>query len=387
MTRQVRLVRRIFRPTMMNLRTTLCLLALAAAAVAVAQPIDPAKLNTMIEALTRLGPEAVNANPKLKEALGKVLAATRGTPQFVQLVEQFKLADQNAGLLEVSAKHPADEAGVTALRLVLASNGTAALSAALTGKDVSAATKLVEALGNTGAKQLPALLLPLVSDTTRDAALRKQSVRALARTQDGAAALLKLAREDKLPADLRFTATAELNAVRWPELKAEAAKLLPLPPGQGDKALPPVAELLAMKGDAKRGAEVFSRETVGCAKCHIVNGQGVDFGPALSEIGSKLPKDALLESILDPSAGISFGFEAWSVETKVGEEFFGLIVSETGEDVSVKTVGGAVTKVKKAELARRQQSKLSIMPAGLQQTITVQELADLLEYLATLKKK
>lgn len=370
---------------MMNLRTTLCLLALAATAIA--QPIDPAKLNTMIEALTRLGPEAVNANPKLKEALGKVLAATRGTPQFVQLVEQFKLADQNAGLLEVAAKHPADEAGVTALRLVLASNGTTALSAALTGKDAVAATKLVEALGNTGAKQLPVLLLPLVTDTKRDAALRKQSVRALARTQDGAAALLKLAREDQLPADLKFTASAELNAVRWPELRAEAAKLLPLPPGQGDKALPPVAELLAMKGDARRGAEVFSRETVGCAKCHVVNGQGVDFGPALSEIGGKLPKDALLESILDPSAGISFGFEAWSVETKAGEEFFGLIVSETGEDVSVKTVGGAVTKVKKADLARRQQSKLSIMPAGLQQTMTVQELADLLEFMASLKKK
>ena len=104
-------------------------------------------------------------------------------------------------------------------------------------------------------------------------------------------------------------------------------------------------------------------------------------------IKGELPKDALLESILDPSAGISFGFEAWSVETKAGEEFFGLIVSETGEDVSVKTVGGAVTKVKKVDLARRQQSKLSIMPAGLQQTMTTQELADLLEYLTTLKKK
>ena len=385
MARQVRLGYRIFRPTMMNLCTTICLLALAAAAVA--QPIEPAKLNTMIEALTRLGPEAVNANPKLAEALVRVLAATHGTPQFVQLVEQFKVAGQNAGLLEVAAKNPADDAGVTALRIVLASGDTTALTAALTGKDTAAATKLVEALGNTGAKQLLALLIPLIPDTTRDAGVRKQCVRALARTQDGAIALLKLTREDKLPADLKFTATAELNTVRWPELKAEAAKLLPLPPGQSERALPPVAELLAMKGDAKRGAEVFSREAVGCAKCHVVNGQGVDFGPALSEIGSKLPKDALLESILDPSAGISFGFEAWSVETKAGEEVFGLIVSETGEDLSVKTVGGAVTKLKKADLARRQQSKLSIMPVGLQQTMTTQELADLLEYLTTLKKK
>ncbi len=369
----------------MNLRAAFCLLALGFAAAA--QPIEPDKLNTMIEALTRLGPEAVNANPRLKEALGKVLAATRGTAQFVPLVQQFKLTDQTAGLLEVAAKFPADEAGVTALRLVLAGGDTAAITNALSGKDTAGATKLVEALGNTGAKQLPALLLPLVSDLQRDGGLRKQAVRALARTLDGAAALLKLARGDQLPTDLRFTAGSELNAVRWPELKAEAAKLFPPPPGQGDKALPPTAELLALKGDAKRGEEVFFRETVGCGKCHVVNGKGVDFGPSLSEIGGKLPKDALLEAILDPSAGISFGFEAWSVETKAGEEFFGLLVSETGEDVSVKTVGGAVTKVKKADLARRQQSKLSIMPAGLQQTVTVQELADLLEYLAGLKKK
>ena len=369
----------------MKLFQATCLLLLALSVVA--QPIDPEKLNTMIEALTRLGPEAVNGNPKLKEALGKVLAATRGTPQFVQLVEQFKLADQNPGLIEVAVRHPSAEAGVTALRLVLASGDTAALSTVLTGKDTTAATKLVEALGNTNAKQLAGLLLPLIPDLARDASLRKQAVRALARTQDGAAGLLRLAGEDKLPADLRFTAGVELNSVRWPELKAEAAKLLPPPPGQGDKALPPAAELLALKGDARRGEEVFFRETVGCGKCHVVNGRGTDFGPALSEIGSKLPKDALLEAILDPSAGISFGFEAWTFETKSGEEVFGLIVSETGEEVSVKTVGGAVTKLKKTDVAKRQQSKLSSMPAGLQQTMTVPELADLLEYLAALKKK
>ena len=72
---------------MTQLRTLICLLA--AAVTALAQPIEPEKLNTMIEALTRLGPEQVNANPRLKEALGKVLGATRGTPRFVQLVEQI----------------------------------------------------------------------------------------------------------------------------------------------------------------------------------------------------------------------------------------------------------------------------------------------------------
>ncbi len=369
----------------MKIRIIFCLLLLAAAALA--QPIEPEKLNTMIEALTRLGPEAVNANPRLKEALGKVLAATRGTPRFVRLVEQFKVADQNAALLEAATKYPGDEAAIVALRLILVSGDSAAVSAVLSGKDTSTTAQFVEALGNTNAKQVTALVLPLVTDMARGVNIRKQAVASLALSEEGASAILKIAREGRLPADLIFFAGPALKFGRWPGEKTDVVRLFYSSPGQGDKALPPVAELLAMKGDARRGAEVFSRETVGCAKCHVVNGQGVDFGPALSEIGTKLPKDALLESILDPSAGISFGFESWTIETKSGEELFGLIVSETGEDVSVKTVGGAVTKLKKSEVAKRQQSKLSAMPAGLQQAMTTQELADLLEYLTTLKKK
>src|SRR5262249_4800754 len=147
-----------------------------------------------------------------------------------------------------------------------------------------------------------------------------------------------------------------------------------------------ISELLKMNGDLKRGGEVFRRDTIGCIKCHQVNGEGVDFGPNLSEIGPKLARDALYESILDPSAGISFGFEAWQIELKDGNEAFGLIVSETTEEIAVKAVGGIVTRYRKADVAKREQQKLSIMPAGLQQTMTTQELVDLVEYLSSLKK-
>ncbi len=372
------------RKPFMKLRFVTLLLAVSVALAA--EPIDPARLTTMIEALTRLGPEQVKANPRLSEALGRVLEATRGTAQFVQLVTQFQIKGQEAGLLEIAAKQPTEEAGVTAARLVLDSGELAGVRAVLGGTNAPVAARLVEALGNAGGKRVTDLLLPLVGDGARDVTVRKQAVRALARSQEGAAGVLALAKADKLPADVKFTATTELNAVRWPELKAQAAQILPPPQGQGTSTLPPVAELVKRVGDPKRGAEVFRRETVGCAKCHVVNGDGVDFGPALSEIGKKLGKDALYESIIDPSAGISFGFEAWQVELKNGDELFGLITSETGEDLSVKLVGGAVNRIKKAEVARRQQSKLSIMPAGLQQTMTTDELVDLIEYLVSLQK-
>ena len=372
-------------------RTWLKLSALAsllAALLAIgAEPIPPERLGTMIEALTRLSPEQVNGNPKLREALGRVLEATRGTPQFLRLAQQFQLTDQNAGLLEIAIKNPADESGVAAIRLILASQDVALLQNALNGTNAVAAQKTVEALGNTGDKKILPLLQPLVQETKRDPALRKQVVRSLAQIQEGAAGLLKLAREDALPADLKLVASMELNQVRWPALKAEAAQVLPLPQGRNAEPLPPVAELVKRPGDAAKGAAVFRRPEVGCINCHKVNNEGVDFGPALSEIGTKLGKDAIYEAILDPSAGISFGFEAWQVEFKSGDEAYGLIVSETDDEIAMKDAKAILTRYKKSDVKSRVQSKLSIMPAGLQLTMSTEDLVDLVEYLASLKKK
>ena len=120
---------------------------------------------------------------------------------------------------------------------------------------------------------------------------------------------------------------------------------------------------------------------------HQVNGRGIDFGPNLSGIGAKLGKDALVESILDPSAGISFGYEAWQIELKSGDEAFGLIASETADELAIKAQGGIITRYKKSAIAKREQQKLSIMPVGLQQTMTTQEFVDLVEYLSSLKKQ
>jgi putative heme-binding domain-containing protein len=339
-----------------------------------------------VEALMRLQGADLNANPKLKEAVLKVLEKTRGTASFVKLVQQFKLSDQNAGLLEVAIRNSASEAGVQAMRLILAGKDFDLVRSALQGTNASAAIKTAEALGHAGDQEGARLLLPIIADPKRDPALRKQAVRSLAQTAEGAAGLIRLAREEQLADDLKFTASSELNHVRWPGIKAEAAKLLPLPATQNAQPLPPVAELMKMKGDPANGAKVFSSPTTGCANCHQVKGQGTDFGPNLSEIGSKLGKDALFESILDPNAGISFGYEAWQLTLKSGDEAYGLIVSDGADEVAIKAVGGIVTRYKKSDISKREQMKLSVMPVGLQQTMTPQELVDLVEYLSSLQK-
>ena len=369
-----------------------CLYALAVATLCLASARARAadgeadKTALAVEALGRLQDVNLESNPKLKQAVEKLLEKTRGTPAFVKLVRQFKLTNQNVGLLEVALAQPAGESGIEATRMLLAGGDTGLLERTLADTNAIVAAKTAEALGNTGEKRVTTLLLPVVADGQRDLALRKQAARALARTHEGARDLLALAREGKLGDDLKFTASTDLNGARWPEIKAEAAHLLPLPPAQNSQPLPPVSELVQMKGDAANGAKVFSRPSPGCANCHIVNGQGTDLGPNLSEVGSKLGKDALFEAILDPSAGISFGYEAFNLTLKNGDEVYGLIASETAEEIVLKNIGGIITKHKKADIVSRQQSKVSIMPAGLQQGMSTQEFVDLVEYLSTLKK-
>jgi putative heme-binding domain-containing protein len=353
---------------------------------ALAQTPDTNRINVIIEALTRLTPEQVNANPRLKTALDKVLEATRGTPQFVELVKKFQRKDQNPGLLTAAIQNATNSTGVEALRLILDNGGIDLVKRSLDDTNAANAAATAQLLGNSGERQIVPLLEPLVTDAAHDIVVRKQAVRSLAQIQEGAAFLLRLAKADKLADDLKFTASTELGNVRWPQLKAEAVLTLPLPQGQNAQPLPPIIELIKMEGDSKRGAAVFRRDTVGCIKCHQVNGEGTEVGPNLSEIGTKLGKDALCESILDPSAGISFGYEAWQVELKNGDEAFGLIVNETADEISVKAQTGIVTKFRKSDISKREKQKLSIMPTGLQQAMSTQDLVDLIEYLSTLRK-
>lgn len=345
-----------------------------------------AQNSAQFEALQRLKGMDLEANPALKAAVLRVAEQSRGTPEYVALVRDFKLAGQRDGLLEAAVKLAGQSAGADAARLLLAQGEAAFLTEQLRTGHPHEAAPLAQALGQTGDRTAVPVLLAAV-ENNEDHAVRAAAIRGLAHTQDGARELLRLARAERLDERGRHTASLELAQARWPEIKAEAAKLLP-PPAAGDGApLPPVDELVKLTGDPARGAKIFRSEQVACSRCHKVGDEGVDFGPALTEIGDKLDRRALYDSILDPSAGISFGFEGWAVETRQGAELFGIIASETADELAIKDQTGIVTRVKKADVTKREPQKSSVMPAGLAQVMTKQELVDLIEYLTTLKKR
>src|SRR5438309_10361062 len=84
-----------------------------------------------VEALTRLQNVDLEQNPKLKQTVLRVLEKTRGTPDFVKLVQQFKLTGQERALLEAATRNWTNETGVDAIRLVLANGNSALLNASL----------------------------------------------------------------------------------------------------------------------------------------------------------------------------------------------------------------------------------------------------------------
>jgi putative heme-binding domain-containing protein len=335
-----------------------------------------------LEALRRLKGSDLEANPTLKALALKVLEQVRGTPAFVEVVGEFDLKDQDPALLEIALTQPDQAAGVEAVKLILRHGAVDLLRNALYGPTAGVA---VEVLGHTGDKRIVALLAPLATDETRDLRSRKQVVQALAQVQEGAAALLRLVRQGKLPADLKPTASLELNLARWPAIKTEAAQLLPLPRAGDSAPRRSIPELARMPGDPRRGAEVFSRETTACLKCHRANGQGADFGPDLSGVGAKLAKEALFEAILDPSAGIAFGYEAWQIELRDGDEAYGVLAGETADELTLKTQGGLLRRYRQNDIVKRERQPLSIMPAGLEQAMSAQDLADLVAYLGALR--
>jgi putative heme-binding domain-containing protein len=287
-------------------------------------------------------------------------------------------------VLEAALKNLQSPQAGDALKLVLDDpKAGEILDAALAGPQSEAVVTL---LGTSSAPRTINTLALIASKPANPLARRTAAVQALARSQTGAQTIIQLAKNNELPADLKSAATAALNLVQYPTLKADIAALFPAPAALGGQPLAPIAELVKIKGDLAHGKILAERAESSCITCHRIGGKGVDFAPALSEIGSKLPKEAIFDAIINPNASISMGFETTQLETKDGTVALGIVRSETNDELVLVLPGGATNSFAKKQIAKREKLATSMMPSGLNQALTQQDLVDLVEYLASLKK-
>ena len=299
----------------------------------------------------------------------------KGTPKYVELVEKLKLRGVEDELFHVAVTDPVSTHGAKAAALLVRFGELARFERAATGSDDQLATNAVIALGNVATDPVIGILKPLVVRTDRSATVRISAARGLGKNLHGQKYLLELAESGKLPAEVKFTAADVLLGSADPSIRAAAAKHLTLPAGANSQPLPPIADLLKMKGDVVRGQKLF-QTTATCAKCHRVRGEGKEVGPDLSEIGSKLTKEAFFVSILDPSAGISHNYESYVVVTNGGNVLTGLLINRTDQSLTIRTAEAVDKEIPAADIAELKKSKMSLMPADLQKLLSVQDLVD-----------
>jgi len=142
------------------------------------------------------------------------------------------------------------------------------------------------------------------------------------------------------------------------------------------------ARALQAQGDAARGAELFTRQA--CAACHTVANGQVPKGPHLVDIGERYKPAELVESMLRPSAKIAQGFDTYALVLEDGRVLNGFIVSERADSLVVREANGLARELAASQLEQRVRQETSIMPTGIVDNLTPEQLGDLIAYLQSL---
>lgn len=144
------------------------------------------------------------------------------------------------------------------------------------------------------------------------------------------------------------------------------------------------AEVLT-RGDVKHGAEVFRLPQLACLSCHRIGNEGGQVGPALDAIGSAQPLEFIIGMVIEPQREIKEGFETVKVTTKKGDVVIGIVVAGNASELTLRDPAGQEHTVAQAEIASRELIG-SLMPAGLTDSLSPEDLRDLFAYLTQLGK-
>lgn len=157
-----------------------------------------------------------------------------------------------------------------------------------------------------------------------------------------------------------------------------------------DPSNPLAAYQVALEGgDAKRGRQLFFNHAGGqCIRCHMVQGQGGNAGPDLSLAANAArlsDRRHLLESIMMPSAKIAEGFGTVTLLLATGQVVAGTVKHEDEATVTLITAENKSIRIDRDTIEEQSATK-SAMPE-MKEVLTLRELRDLVEYLATLKPR
>ena len=192
---------------------------------------------------------------------------------------------------------------------------------------------------------------------------------------------------EKLPASLVFASAS--GEAAWGKLGkgAKVVRTTDAPPLLNAEQFAAVEQktarfmaLSAKAGDAAKGKTLVAL----CQACHVINGQGGLIGPNLSGAGA-MGMEAVIRNIIEPNAAIEAAYRIFQLKLKAGEVIEAFYVSEDATAYVIRQAGGADRRIPKAEVSSAKYLRRSLMPEGLLDGFTDEQVTDLFTYLKSLK--
>jgi putative membrane-bound dehydrogenase-like protein len=312
------------------------------------------------------------ANEQVRD-LARELSARFGDPAAIDSLRQL-LADTQAAV----------DARRNALQTLLQTRAEG-LSPMLFPllNEINLAPDAIRALAALGEPKTTEVLLQRYP-TFKEEQTRSEVVNALASRLLSALAMLEAVQHGQIPRQaidptqirqMRSLKNAQvdekINAI-WPQLDESAS---------GKKQIfAHYRQLLSparlQSSNPSEGRRVFQQT---CALCHALFGEGAKIGPDITG-SDRRNLDYLLENILNPSAVVPYDYRVWVVTTKADRVLNGIILAQNAQSVTLQTVSEKVS-LPRNEIESMSQSQLSMMPEGLLQALTDEQVANLIAYL------
>jgi putative membrane-bound dehydrogenase-like protein len=233
--------------------------------------------------------------------------------------------------------------------------------------DTAQLVALAEALPGTGPMELDRLL------------------DAFAKTNDERVGqkLLQSLQAPSARAGLRVESLKPRLAKYGPSIQKEAQKLYESLNADLGKQQARLEEMLTTlpAGDVRRGQVVFNNPKAACITCHSIGYVGGKIGPDLTRIGSIRTERDLLEAIVFPNSSFVRGYEPVLVTLHSGKTVNGIIRSDAPDEIVLVLSADKEERISRSDIEEMQPGRVSLMPSGLDQQLSRQDLADLVAFL------
>jgi putative membrane-bound dehydrogenase-like protein len=209
-------------------------------------------------------------------------------------------------------------------------------------------------------------------------ALRRQVLPALLAMPQRSMAVVEAVRAGTvLRSELTPTQIAGLRAHRTASVRTLAASVFQQP-AEGDRraVIQRYLPALDLRGSVERGRTTYSAR---CAVCHQPGQDGYAAGPGIDAL-RVFSKDETLTHMLDPNRTVDARYRLYQVETSDGATISGIIQNESQNSVTVRPPFGGSQTLTRAKIARLTPLERSMMPEGLEEGLSLQDMADLLQF-------